>query len=294
MAELAVGLTGAAAQSPATSSGYGVRVDVTLLGAPPITVGPLARADSAGPTSATVLSATVPGVLTTGALSTSASASGGNDMASASVAGVSLPLLSALGGVAADNVQATCSSSASGEKGSTTLTNATLGSLGALAVNPANNTVIKININGQEVATLTLNEQVLNGDGSLTVNAFHLHLDGGVAGSLGTGDVILGSVTCGAGLAPSPPSLSESFSPNSIAVNGTSTLSFTVTNPNASTTLTGVGFTDTLPTGLVVSTPNAQTGSCGGGTISDTAGGTSISLTGASLAAAATCTFSVR
>jgi hypothetical protein len=57
--------------------------------------------------------------------------------------------------------------------------------------------------------------------------------------------------------------------------------------------VTGVAFTDTLPAGLVVNTPNGLTGSCGGGTITATAGSGSISLTGATLAGSASCTFAV-
>src|SRR4029077_20727527 len=71
------------------------------------------------------------------------------------------------------------------------------------------------------------------------------------------------------------------------------TLSFTLSNPNAGASLTGVGFTDTLPAGLVIATPNGLTGSCGGGTITATAGTTVISLAGATLAASASCTFAV-
>ncbi|MGH9126076.1 MAG: beta strand repeat-containing protein, partial [Acidimicrobiales bacterium] len=104
----------------------------------------------------------------------------------------------------------------------------------------------------------------------------------------GTGNTATASVTVVA-----PPTLSKSFLPTTIALNGTSTLSFTVTNPNTGTALSGIGFTDPLSTGLVVSTPNALTGSCGGGTITATAGGSSITLTGASLAAMANCTFSL-
>jgi hypothetical protein len=90
-----------------------------------------------------------------------------------------------------------------------------------------------------------------------------------------------------------PPSISKQFNLSTIALNATTSLTFTITNPNASTSLTGIGFTDAFPGGLVVSTPNALSGSCGGGTITAVAGSTSASLTGANLAANASCTFSI-
>jgi hypothetical protein len=90
-----------------------------------------------------------------------------------------------------------------------------------------------------------------------------------------------------------PPSLNASFNPATIRPGATTSLSFVVRNPNASTALSGVGFSDALPTGLRVANPNGLTGSCGGGTISASAGGSSISLAGASLAATQSCTFSV-
>src|SRR5581483_7945274 len=76
-----------------------------------------------------------------------------------------------------------------------------------------------------------------------------------------------------------------------------STLSFTITNPNTASALSGVAFTDNLPAGVVVAAiPNA-TGSCGSGTITATAGSGTIGLSGGTLTASpapgSSCTFSV-
>ena len=58
-------------------------------------------------------------------------------------------------------------------------------------------------------------------------------------------------------------------------MNGTTTLTFTLSNPNAGIALSGVGFTDTLPAGLVVATPNGLASTCGG-TVTAVAGGGSV------------------
>jgi hypothetical protein len=91
---------------------------------------------------------------------------------------------------------------------------------------------------------------------------------------------------------PSPPTISESFGAANIPVGGATSLGFTIANSNPGS-LTGVGFTDTLPAGLVVATPNGLAGSCGGGAITATAGSGSVSLSGATLAASSSCNFSV-
>jgi LPXTG-site transpeptidase (sortase) family protein len=94
-----------------------------------------------------------------------------------------------------------------------------------------------------------------------------------------------------------PPVITKTFFTNMILVNDSVALTFHISNPNDASgggmTLTGVNFTDSLPAGLVVSTPNGVTGSCGGGTITASSGSTVVSLGGASLIAGGSCTFSV-
>jgi hypothetical protein len=210
LAAVAALLAGAAPASaaPGDGSAFGVRVDVSLTGHSVVTAGPLAAASTAGPTSDTLASATVPGIVTAGVLNTSATRDQdtGAVTASASTADVGLPLLAAIGVVRAKLVAATCTATQSGESGSATLTDAVLGSLGALAVHPAPNTTIAVSLPVVgNVARLILNEQVHNPDGSLTVNAVHLHLLGGRGvGALGSGDVIISSATCGPAGLPIP------------------------------------------------------------------------------------------
>lgn len=200
--------TAPASAAPGDGSAFGVKVNVTLVGTPAVDVGPLAAASTAGPTGDTLASVTVPGIVTAGVINTSATKdpNTGAVSASASTADVGLPLLAALGAVKAKLIAATCSATQSGEVGSATLTDASLGSLGALAVHPAKNTTIAITLPViGNVATLILNEQIHNPDGSLTVNAVHLHLLGGKGvGAIGSGDVIISSATCGPAGLPIP------------------------------------------------------------------------------------------
>jgi hypothetical protein len=117
------------------------------------------------------------------------------------------------------------------------------------------------------------------------------NITGAVASTEGsTGGTATASVTVAALV---PPTIAKSFGAASLVVNGTTTLSFTLTNPNATTALTGVSFTDTMPAGLVVATPNGLTGACGGGTITANAGAATVGLTGATLAAGASCLFAI-
>jgi LPXTG-site transpeptidase (sortase) family protein len=93
----------------------------------------------------------------------------------------------------------------------------------------------------------------------------------------------------------SPPNISKSFSPGTINAGETSTLTFTITNPNSSTDLLGVEFDDTFPTSpgaMVVALPANASSSCGGA-ISASPGAGSISFSGATLIAGSNCTVSV-
>jgi hypothetical protein len=127
-------------------------------------------------------------------------------------------------------------------------------------------------------------------DGTSPNGTWSLYLITTAAGD-GTGAVAGG--WCLGVTTPSPPVLTESFGAPSVNVGGTTSLSFTVENPNAAASLSGVGFTDALPAGLVVATPTGLTGSCDDGTITAVAGTGSLSLSGATLAASSTCSFSV-
>nr|MBP8296679.1 hypothetical protein [Burkholderiales bacterium] len=92
---------------------------------------------------------------------------------------------------------------------------------------------------------------------------------------------------------PAPPTINKVFAASTVPLHGATVLSFTINNPNPALGLTGIAFTDTLPPGLVVATPNALTGGCGAGTITATAGSNSVNLTGGTVAASASCTFGV-
>jgi uncharacterized repeat protein (TIGR01451 family) len=91
-----------------------------------------------------------------------------------------------------------------------------------------------------------------------------------------------------------PPGIAKAFSPDPVAVGGVSTLTFTITNPNAGTALIGVGFTDPFPAGLeVAATPNATTNGCGSPTFAPAAGNTSLSFSDGTIAANGTCTVTI-
>lgn len=95
----------------------------------------------------------------------------------------------------------------------------------------------------------------------------------------------------GLALAQSPPTIVKSFSTATVGLNQSVTLTFTITNPNPATDLTGVGFNDNMPAGLLIANPDSVSGSCDTSTVTTLA--TSINMVGATLLANSSCTLSV-
>jgi LPXTG-site transpeptidase (sortase) family protein len=94
-----------------------------------------------------------------------------------------------------------------------------------------------------------------------------------------------------------PVTFSKAFSPVSIVPGGTSTLTFTLTNPTSSA-VSGLSFVDNLPSSpaqmRVAANPAATATNCGSSySLSAPANGTQISLSAIDIAADSTCTLSV-
>ncbi len=90
-----------------------------------------------------------------------------------------------------------------------------------------------------------------------------------------------------------PPTVTKAFGVTSLGLNKTTTLDIVITNPTTNSMgLGGLSITDTLPAGLVVSTPNGLTNSCGG-TVTATAGSSSIALSNGSVAVGDSCVIQV-
>ncbi len=89
------------------------------------------------------------------------------------------------------------------------------------------------------------------------------------------------------------PLFSKAFAPATMIPDAITTLSFTIDNSGASLNATSLDFTDVFPSGLqIASIPNAST-TCVGGTLTAVANATTLSYTGGSLSALATCTVQV-
>jgi uncharacterized repeat protein (TIGR01451 family) len=88
-----------------------------------------------------------------------------------------------------------------------------------------------------------------------------------------------------------PPTIVKSFSTATVGLNLSTTLTFTITNPNGAVDLTGVSFNDNMPAGLIIANPDSMTGSCDPGVI--TTAPNNINLVGGTILAGSSCTFSI-
>ncbi|HEY2116093.1 MAG TPA: hypothetical protein VGJ51_13435 [Candidatus Angelobacter sp.] len=102
--------------------------------------------------------------------------------------------------------------------------------------------------------------------------------------------VLAGTLVTGAA-AQSPPTISKAFSSATVSLNQSVTLTFTLTNPNPATDLTGVSFSDDMPAGLLIANPDSLGGDCDTSVVSISP--SNISLTGATLLANTSCTLSI-
>jgi uncharacterized repeat protein (TIGR01451 family) len=89
------------------------------------------------------------------------------------------------------------------------------------------------------------------------------------------------------------PQLDKSFSPTTLTAGQTSKLTFTITNTSELAAKNGWSFTDHLPSGLTIANPAGPSTTCSSGTLTATAGGTSIAVGGNLDAGQASCAATV-
>ncbi len=85
-----------------------------------------------------------------------------------------------------------------------------------------------------------------------------------------------------------PPVISMQFAASNILLDQMTSLIISILNPNTAMQLTGVGFNNPLPVGLIVATPNGLSNSCGG-TLPAIPGSRSVNLSNVTLPAGTTC-----
>jgi uncharacterized repeat protein (TIGR01451 family) len=118
---------------------------------------------------------------------------------------------------------------------------------------------------------------------------------GNVSGTLSTTEsgTTISSVGTANLTAILPPVIAKQFSPSPIIAGGTSTLTFTITNPNQNDALAGVAFGDTFPASpgamTVAGSPAASTSGCGAPAFNPAAGAGSVSFSGGTIAGGGTC-----
>ncbi|MEM7127905.1 MAG: hypothetical protein AAF702_16345 [Chloroflexota bacterium] len=172
------------------------------------------------------------------------------------------------------------------------------------------------NVAGTPTVDLTLHWDSGSNIGTLTADLTALRIAGwdgtqwvAVGNDATTGNTTAGTITAngvipndyqaytfGANIVTNDTSLTKAFAPTAINANGTSTLTFTITeNATDDGVNNAVSFVDTLTSGLVIAaTPNVVDNCGGTATITANAGASTITVAGATLAnGTASCTIAV-
>ncbi len=85
------------------------------------------------------------------------------------------------------------------------------------------------------------------------------------------------------------PAVAKAFAPATMGAGGRSTLTVTLSNPNAQDILSAAVI-DNLPSGMVIANPANASTSCAGGAVAATPSGTTLALSSATIPASGTCT----
>ncbi|WP_106793114.1 Calx-beta domain-containing protein [Aquimarina sp. Aq78] len=162
------------------------------------------------------------------------------------------------------------------------------------ALNPANNTLnstiskFGVDIGGRN-PNLNFNWgmdiDIFDATGLVPNNATTLNVDLGSAN-----EGIWGGVFALSTEVAFPAVASKDFSPATIGYGEESTVTIAIENPTTGVDLTNLSLTDNLPSGMVISTSPDGTSSCGG-TITSVPGSDNFSISGVSLPAGNSCTF---
>lgn len=90
-----------------------------------------------------------------------------------------------------------------------------------------------------------------------------------------------------------PPTFDIAISPNTIGPGSTSTLTYTINNTAETTAVTGLSFSDTLPTGVTIATPERAITTCHSGVLTAVAGTNTITFSDYRLSSASSCTLAL-
>jgi hypothetical protein len=151
---------------------------------------------------------------------------------------------------------------------------------GTLGAEPDDST---IGYNGGSLAAggiCTLSVDIVSSDSGVYANTTDA-----LTSSLGNSGVASANLTVNP-----PPDFNKQFIPDIVAPGGITRLVFTIDNSSSMWDANGLSFTDNLPEGMLVASDPAAGTTCTGGSLIAGAGGQTVSYTGGSVPANATCT----